>query len=106
MPRRVLHVLLLIALVLQGAMAFAGDFNTGLSTQHHCAGHNSQKERCPCCAGESNAGVACTVQCSAVHVTHQISIPRHVSESDVVARVSDRSTDGPAYAPLVPPPIR
>lgn len=104
MRRNILQLLLLIALVLQGAVAVGGTY-VDEEPQHHCAGHDSNGADCTCCPDGAPGDTSCTVQCSVSQAPLIIATPvRVVSYSMLIALFEDAAADR-NYLPLVPPPI-
>lgn len=104
MLRTALHILIVIALALQGIVAVGADFAPEQETQQHCQGHDAETQDCACCP-EGATTTSCAVQCSAL----QSPIMWHIPESPAVQRahIPARETliQSRFYTPLNPPPI-
>lgn len=103
MRRCAIHLLLLIGLLLQGAVA-VGYGMPYEEQQQHCAGHYSE-ESCDCCPDGTMGSMSCTAQCSVAQApTVMLTVERVPSFGSGIP-FEQASIPSPAYAPLVPPPI-
>lgn len=106
MRRLLPHLLLMLALVFQGAIAFGAVAMADAAPMEHCAGHTSPDASCACCPDGAMGSVGCATQCANLQQAPALLplIASHPSSSPAIAFVP-RLISNPAYAPLIPPPI-
>lgn len=104
MPRRLLHCLVLIALIFQGAAVASASVFPQADMEQHCAGHAASGQDCACCA-DGLAMSGCAALCSAM-VSLPGSLVRipHEAAGQRFALFVHWSA-GPPHVPLNPPPI-
>lgn len=104
MPRRLISVLVLLVLILQG-VAQANAYLPESQMQEHCAGHDMSTGDCVCCTDAMMLSGGCASFCSAVAGIAVVaaSVPRAVAGERVALALYP--PPGPAYLPLNPPPI-
>jgi hypothetical protein len=107
MAHRLITVLMLVLLTLQGVTLAAADVLPAEASQSmaHCEGHADAGADCACCSASNMMGVSCAAQCSiAVSIATTVLSHSFMQIADVSV-VSDAWITGPAYSPLNPPPI-
>lgn len=105
MRRIVVHVLLVLALMFQGAIGVGADFSVQAhESQQHCAGHDMSTQDCACCP-EGIAGSNCTVQCSVLQVPEVMQAPMRLELRGDRIPMPEAAVRSRFYTPLDPPPI-
>lgn len=103
-----LQLMLVIALIFQGAVAVGGGLPSGHEQQQHCAGHDmNQPEaaQCACCPDGMAAGMSCTAQCSVSQAPLVTFAPVRVAGYSTPLVFAAPALAQADYPPLVPPPI-
>lgn len=107
MARLICNLVLVLVLVLlvQGAGVASATVLSVHEGQEHCAGHDMQREECPCCPKGTTLGAGCTAQCSVAQAPLELRIPAQSLAADSNGYFVSRIIRDPTYVPLVPPPI-
>jgi hypothetical protein len=105
MRHAVLHLLCLIALVLQGSAAAGASLTLETPAEQHCPEHSSVQENCDCCPDGETMGLSCSAQCSVSQAPVALNLPGHVAMHRELMPAAQRFIRNPAYTPLTPPPI-
>ena len=98
----------LIALLALGTQAIAqaqtyADLADAVQTGH-CAGQDHGQDDCPCCP-DSTPLPGCAGLCSMMTALPMTSADLPFAGGERILRTTERGTLGPAYLPLIPPPI-
>lgn len=105
MRRHVLHLMLFLALILQGVVAVGGDLSMDHGQEQHCAGHDTFQKDCACCPDGATMGMSCTVQCTVAQASFVFVTPVRLASFSTSDAFIQPALAGPNYVPLVPPPI-
>jgi hypothetical protein len=106
MCARIATCLLVLALLLQAAVAVGAEISSGAHAQQHCPmDDDAAHEGCPCCDAPGQMGAGCTVQCSTSQAPVLMMAPTRAAVAGERAPLTDRAIRNPSYAPLIPPPI-
>ena len=104
MFRTALHILIVIALALQGIAAVGADFAPEQETQQHCQGHDAERQDCACCPDGATTS-SCAVQCSALQSPVMWQIPERAAVQRTHPHARETLIRSRSYTPLNPPPI-
>jgi len=105
MRRHVFHLMLFLALILQGVVAVGGDLSLAHGQEQHCAGHDTFQKDCACCPDGATMGMSCTVQCTVAQASFVFVTPVRLASYSTSNALIQPAFAGPNYVPLVPPPI-
>jgi hypothetical protein len=105
MRRHVFHLMLFIALILQGVVAVGGGVSADHGQEQHCAGHDTLQKDCACCPDGAATGMSCTVQCTVAQASFGFIAPVRLASYSTSNSFSQLALASPNYVPLVPPPI-
>lgn len=105
MRRHVLHLMLFLALILQGVVAVGGGVSADHGQEQHCAGHDTFQKDCACCPDGSTMSMSCTTQCTVSQVAFVVLAPVRLASYSTRVVFDQPAIAGPNYVPLVPPPI-
>jgi hypothetical protein len=106
MPDRIAICLLVLALLLQGAVAVGAEIYPDEHAQQHCPmDHHGASDDCSCCDDAGQMGAGCTVQCSTSQAPVLMIAPAHVAAESERPPLAVRTIRNPSYTPLIPPPI-
>jgi len=102
--RRLINVCLIVMLLLQGVAQASVDVQTHLS--EHCANHEAADRDCSCCdEGQMTMASGCAALCSVMAGMPGSSFDLPPAPAAAVDSLTVRWRAGPAYLPLIPPPI-
>jgi hypothetical protein len=104
MLRTALHILIIVALALQGIAAVGADFAHEQEMQQHCLGHDTETQDYACCP-EGATTTSCAVQCSALQSPVMWQIPERAAVQRMHPPARETSIRSRSYTPLNPPPI-
>jgi hypothetical protein len=101
--RQLINACLIVALLLQGVAQTSVDPQSHVS--QHCADHESDRD-CSCCDEEQmTMASGCAALCSVMAGMSRISLELPSLPSGAVDGLTVQWRAGPAYLPLIPPPI-